>query len=79
MVKVWFKAKNIKTALKLASKIWKLEGFNDCAVMIETSKKIIAYYGGEKKMGKQTLKKIAKREVLELKPVINSFGNKIKT
>jgi len=60
MVKIWFETKNIKIALKLAQKIWKLKEFDDCCVMIETSKKAIAWYGGEKKMNKQILKKIWK-------------------
>ena len=62
MVKIWFEAKNIKIALKLAQKIWKLKEFDDYCVMIETPKKVIAWYGGEKKMNKQLLKKIERRK-----------------
>jgi len=50
MVKVWFEAKTIKQAIRLAMKIYKLKGFTDSCVVVESPKKAIAVVGTEKKL-----------------------------
>jgi len=62
MARVWFEAKNIKQAVKLTMKIYDLDGFTDCCVMIETPKKSIAVVGGEKAVTKEKLMQIDKKK-----------------
>jgi len=62
MAKVWFEAKTISEAIKLAIKIYDLDGFTDCCVMVETPKKATAVVGGEKAVTKEKLIEIEKRK-----------------
>ena len=62
MAKVWFEAETVTEAIKLAMKIYDLNGFNDCCVMVETPKKSIAIVGGEKAVTKEKLQKIESRK-----------------
>jgi len=62
MYKVWFKTKTRKEAVELAMKIYELENFKDCCVMVESPKVAIAVVGGEEKVTKEKLIEIEEKK-----------------
>ena len=62
MAKVWFEAKTIEDAMKMATKIYRFKEFTDCCVMIETPKKSIAVVNEPKQVTKKGLQEIEKKK-----------------